>query len=75
MKENISWESHLMGGLAGTFLAFYFRKEGPGADKYAIDEENDDDDPADEDDGSPPYYMQGLEDEKDSLDETKTENR
>ncbi|NWJ50276.1 MAG: rhomboid family intramembrane serine protease [Bacteroidetes bacterium] len=77
MKENISWESHLMGGLAGTFLAFYFQKEGPGADKYAIDEENDDDDNLQEvDDGTAPYYMEDIEeDEKVSKDETKTENR
>ncbi len=28
-KENISWESHLMGAMAGVLLAFHYRKEGP----------------------------------------------
>ncbi len=60
-KENISWESHLMGGIAGSFLAFYFRKEGPEADKYAFDEEADDDDLLDDDDGAIPYYMEGID--------------
>ena len=28
-KENISWESHMMGAMAGILLAFHYRKEGP----------------------------------------------
>lgn len=28
-EKNISWESHLMGGIAGLLLALYFRKTGP----------------------------------------------
>jgi membrane associated rhomboid family serine protease len=28
-KQNISWESHLFGMIAGVILAFYYRKEGP----------------------------------------------
>ena len=47
LKENVSWESHLMGGVSGIILALYFRNEGPRADKYSIDEEEegeDDDD-------------------------------
>ncbi len=42
LKENISWESHLMGGVSGIILALYFRHEGPDADKYTIDDEDDD---------------------------------
>ena len=42
LKENISWESHLMGGISGIILSFYFRKEGPDTDKYSIDDEEDD---------------------------------
>jgi membrane associated rhomboid family serine protease len=47
LKENISWESHLMGGVSGIILALYYRHEGPNADQYSIDEdeyEEDDDD-------------------------------
>lgn len=43
LKENISWESHLMGGISGIILAFYFRNEGPGSDKYNIDDDEEDD--------------------------------
>ena len=28
-NRNISWESHLMGGIAGFLLALYYRREGP----------------------------------------------
>jgi membrane associated rhomboid family serine protease len=41
VEQNISWESHLMGGISGLILAFYFKNEGPGSDKYIIDEEED----------------------------------
>ncbi len=33
-ERNISWESHLMGFVAGTVLAIFFRKEGPGRKIY-----------------------------------------
>jgi len=49
LKENISWESHLMGGVSGIILALYYRHEGPNADKYSLDEEEDSED--DDDDG------------------------
>ncbi|MFH1160460.1 MAG: rhomboid family intramembrane serine protease [bacterium] len=42
-KERISWEGHLMGLLAGTVLAFYFRKAGPQRAKYDWEEEEDED--------------------------------
>jgi membrane associated rhomboid family serine protease len=29
LMENISWESHLMGGIAGFVLALYYKDEGP----------------------------------------------
>lgn len=29
IKVDVSWESHLMGGMAGILLALYYRKEGP----------------------------------------------
>ena len=50
LKENISWESHLMGGVSGIILALYYRHEGPNADKYSIDEEEESEDD-DYDDG------------------------
>ena len=41
IQPQISWESHLLGALAGIITAYYFRKEGPQAKKI---EWNDDDD-------------------------------
>ena len=49
-EQNISWESHLMGIVAGTVLAIFYRKEGPQKKVYTWDdeedEENDDEDNA-----------------------------
>lgn len=41
IDQTVSWESHLMGSIAGMFCAFYFRKEGPQKAKtqWEIDEE------------------------------------
>ena len=41
IKEHISWEGHLSGGLAGIILAWWFRFKGPPNQKYQyeIDEE------------------------------------
>ncbi|MEI7980281.1 MAG: rhomboid family intramembrane serine protease [Bacteroidota bacterium] len=46
-KQPISWESHLMGLIAGTVLAVYYRNLGPQRSKYEWDEEPDEDDPED----------------------------
>ena len=42
LRSGISWESHLMGALAGLITAYNFRKEGPLPHKYDLgdDEEN-----------------------------------
>jgi len=40
--ENISWESHLLGALAGVVLAFAFRSEGPQRKVYHWDDDEDD---------------------------------
>ena len=51
-EKNISWESHLMGMIAGALLAVYFRKSGPQRKQYSwdleeeMDEENEDDEDA-----------------------------
>lgn len=47
---NISWESHLMGGIAGLVIAFFFRKSGVQREEHKWEEEDDDDD---DDDGIP----------------------
>ena len=42
LKNGISWESHLLGALAGLITAYHFRNEGPVSRKYDFgdDEEN-----------------------------------
>ncbi len=44
VKERISWESHLMGGIAGLVLAFFYKDTGPQKPKYWDDEEDDEED-------------------------------
>lgn len=43
IEKNISWESHLMGALAGLILAFYFRDKGPQKKEHIWPDEDDDD--------------------------------
>ena len=46
VQKGVSWESHLMGSIAGLITAYHFRKEGPVARKYDLgdDDENEDTD-------------------------------
>jgi len=37
--EKVSWESHMLGSIAGLFLAFYYRQEGPKKPDYFWEEE------------------------------------
>jgi membrane associated rhomboid family serine protease len=39
VKESISWEGHLWGGVAGFVLAWFYRKEGPQRKKFDWEEE------------------------------------
>jgi len=41
LKEEISWEGHLFGALAGVLVAFNYRKEGPKRRIYHWEEEDD----------------------------------
>lgn len=43
LKEEMSWEGHLFGALAGVLVAFNYRKEGPKQKPYEWPDEDDDD--------------------------------
>jgi len=47
IQPHISWESHLMGGIAGMVLAIYFKNSGPKRKVYSweLEDDLDDDDP------------------------------
>jgi membrane associated rhomboid family serine protease len=42
--KDISWESHLMGLISGSVIAWYYRKEGPQRMEYQWNDDDDDDD-------------------------------
>lgn len=50
--KNISWESHLMGLLAGAILAIYYRNEGPPTKQYSWEIEEEDEESPGNDDSS-----------------------
>ncbi len=43
IQPHISWESHLMGAIAGMVLAVYYRKDGPGRKIYSWELDDEDD--------------------------------
>ena len=56
LKEEISWEGHLFGALAGVLVAFNYRKEGPKPRVYEWEEEEES-----ENEESGPENMEGNE--------------
>lgn len=42
IDEGVSWEGHLYGAIAGTILAFYYRKKGPKKKRYNWEDEEED---------------------------------
>ncbi|MFH0896159.1 MAG: rhomboid family intramembrane serine protease [Bacteroidota bacterium] len=55
-QQNISWESHLMGGLAGLVCAIFYRNSGPQKPKPSWETEEESEDEADD------YYIQADDD-------------
>jgi membrane associated rhomboid family serine protease len=64
MKQ-ISWESHLMGLLAGALVAFYFRNKGPQRKKYEWEDEEEDQESAEE-------FIEEIPSEEKPVDTTNT---
>jgi membrane associated rhomboid family serine protease len=58
VHDSISWEGHLAGGLIGTFLAIYYRNEGPQKAVKIWEEEDD--------------SLEYISDEDDDIDEINT---
>jgi membrane associated rhomboid family serine protease len=69
-ERNISWESHLMGLLAGVILAFFFRSKGPRKKVYEWELEPEEDDevppagPASKSPGIEIRYIPGEKNDK-----------
>lgn len=58
-NQPISWESHLMGFIAGGVLAIFFRKQGPQRKPFDWEDEEDDE-AGDDNGGQPPYWQQST---------------
>jgi membrane associated rhomboid family serine protease len=65
-EQNISWESHFMGILAGATLAVYYRREGPQREIYSweMEEEFYDYEEEDEEDDGNSYWKTTITDEE-----------
>jgi membrane associated rhomboid family serine protease len=69
IKAQISWESHLMGAIAGLFMAWYYRNIGIQKEKYSWELNPESDDEVDFDWSGNPNPL-----EEDSKETIKTEN-
>ncbi len=65
-KENISWEGHLFGSIAGLLMAVYYRSEGPQPRIYHWEDEEDEEENEEAEDA---YWETDLPPDKTSLDE------
>ncbi len=65
IQPHISWESHLMGAIAGMILAIYYKNYGPKRKIYSWELEDDDDNIEEED----KYWEIPHNDKKDTYDE------
>jgi membrane associated rhomboid family serine protease len=63
-NENISWESHLFGLIAGGSLAAFYRKEGPQRKRYSWELEEEEDDKNDDKNDDDAYWNITLTDEE-----------
>ena len=61
-EENISWEGHLFGFIAGVLMAVYYRNQGPKTPVHQWDEE-------DEEDPDDAYWKTDIPPDKNGLDE------
>jgi len=65
IQPHVSWESHLMGAIAGLVLAFYYRDRGPKRKIYSWEFEDEEDDEDDENAyWNVNYHYKKNEDEK-----------
>lgn len=55
IQQEISWESHLMGFIAGIVFAIYYKNEGPQKIEYHWEDDDENDDT---------YYLEELEEEE-----------
>ena len=69
IKEQMSWEGHLTGLVAGFVLAFFYKKKGPQRKLYSWELEDEDD----EFEKFEEYYKDYLERKKNSKDDSKDE--